>query len=91
MHELTEIMSQRRQVYGNFLRQAQIACDLKGIMRAYVDWNEELAPDQREALEMIAVKIARLLNGDPNHADGWLDIAGYAQLVANRLNERDGS
>ena len=91
MAELNEILSQRNQVYGNFLRQAQIAADLKGIMRAYVDWNEVLAPDQREALEMIAVKIARLLNGDPNHADGWLDIAGYAQLVANRLNERDSS
>jgi hypothetical protein len=48
----------------------------------------ELMPDQREALEMIAHKIARIVNGDPNYADSWLDIAGYAQLVADRLNER---
>jgi hypothetical protein len=30
-----------------------------------------------------------LLNGDPYYADSWVDIAGYAQLVANRLN-REG-
>jgi hypothetical protein len=45
-----------------------------------------LAPDQQEALDMIAHKIARILNGDPNYADSWVDIAGYAQLVADRLN-----
>lgn len=44
-----------------------------------------LAPDQREALEMIAHKIGRILNGDPNYADSWADIAGYAKLVADRL------
>jgi hypothetical protein len=40
---------------------------------------------QREALEMIAHKIARIINGDPNYADSWVDIAGYAKLVADRL------
>jgi hypothetical protein len=34
---------------------------------------------------MIAHKIGRILNGDPNYADSWIDIAGYAQLVADRL------
>lgn len=43
-----------------------------------------------EALEMIAHKIARICNGDPNYADNWVDIAGYATLVANRL-EKEGN
>ena len=47
--------------------------------------------DQREALEMIAHKIARILNGDPNYADNWIDIAGYATLVANRLEKEDNA
>lgn len=88
MTDIVEILSQRHQVYGNFLRQSQIAADLKGVMRAYVRWEDDLAPDQRESLEMIAVKIARALNGDPNHADNWRDIEGYARLVANRLEEK---
>jgi len=66
----------------------QIACDLKGVMWSYTDWAEQLAPDQREALEMIQVKIARIINGDPNYADNWRDIEGYARLVANRLEEK---
>ena len=39
----------------------------------------------REALFMIAHKIGRIVNGDPWYADSWVDIAGYAKLVADRL------
>lgn len=39
---------------------------------------------------MIAHKIGRILNGDPNYADSWIDIAGYAKLVADRL-EKDSN
>lgn len=90
MSELGVTLRERGKIYGPFLRQAAIACDLKGVMWSYTAWTEQLAPDQREALEMIAVKIARIINGDPNHADSWHDIAGYAQLVANRL-QGDGT
>ena len=44
-----------------------------------------LDADQVEALDMIATKIARILNGNPDHVDSWIDIAGYATLVADRL------
>lgn len=36
---------------------------------------------QKEALEMIMHKVARLLNGDPRHIDAWSDIVGYATLA----------
>lgn len=86
--KIDAILQERGLKYGLFLRQAQIAADLKGIMRAYCMWDEQLAPDQREALEMIAVKLARILNGDPNYPDNWRDIEGFARLVANRLEEK---
>jgi len=35
-------------------------------------------PLARHALEMICVKIARLIQ-TPNHLDSWIDIAGYAR------------
>ena len=35
-------------------------------------------PLARHALEMIAVKMARLINS-PFHLDSWIDIAGYAR------------
>jgi hypothetical protein len=46
------------------------------------------SPSQYEALEMIAHKIGRILNGDSNYADSWHDIAGYAMLVEQELNNK---
>lgn len=40
---------------------------------------------QRESLDLIATKIARLCCGDPDNADSWLDIEGYAKLARDRL------
>jgi len=34
---------------------------------------------------MVVHKIARILNGDPNYDDSWVDISGYTKLVADRL------
>jgi len=45
-----------------------------------------------EALHMIAMKIARLVNGNLNDLDSWRDIAGYAMLVHNQItDEQEGS
>jgi hypothetical protein len=47
----------------------------------------KLSADQRESLDMIQHKIGRILCGDPDYADSWHDIAGYAMLVEQRLNK----
>jgi hypothetical protein len=45
--------------------------------------------DMAETLSMIAHKIGRIIAGNPEEPDHWRDIAGYAQLVANRLEGTD--
>lgn len=79
-----DILAERGKRYGDFDKHAVIAQALKSVMACTPGW-QRLASDQREALEMNAHKIGRILNGDPNYADSWEDIAGYAKLVANRL------
>jgi len=37
--------------------------------------------DKKEALEMTAHKIGRILNGDAEYKDSWHDIIGYIRLV----------
>jgi hypothetical protein len=37
---------------------------------------------ERKALEMITVKLARTLSGDPLYADHWRDHARYGWLAA---------
>jgi hypothetical protein len=46
----------------------------------------DFAPDELEAMHMIVNKIARIYNGDNHYSDSWRDIAGYATLVADRLD-----
>lgn len=85
MSEIDDTVTQRGERYGLFADGAVIMQDLKGVMRAAPGW-ERLTPSQREALEMIQHKIARVLNGDPTYDDNWRDIAGYAKLILDELN-----
>lgn len=82
---LTATLGDRGAKYGKFTDHAAITQSLKYTMYNQPKW-EKLTDDQKEALEMIAHKIGRILNGDPNYADSWIDIAGYAMLVADRLD-----
>jgi hypothetical protein len=82
--ELDEILAERGSRYGTFKNHARITQDLKALMVSTPNWNR-LSPSQTESLEMIAHKIGRILNGDPNYEDSWDDIAGYSKLVADEL------
>jgi len=80
---IEKTLKQRQKTHGDFATHAKISQDLKNAMREHGLY--ELDVDQIEALEMVAHKIARVLNGNPNHHDHWHDIAGYATLVGDRL------
>ena len=83
---LIELLKERGNRYGPFTGHAQITQMLKwGIAEALTIRGKSLASDQQEALDMICHKIGRIINGDPDYDDSWIDIAGYAQLVADRL------
>lgn len=84
---IDNVLAERGARYGVFADHTKISQDLKASMRQRPGW-VRLADDQKEALEMVAHKIARILNGDPDFADSWVDIAGYAKLVADRLEGR---
>lgn len=86
--DITATLEERGKRYGDFPTHAEITQQLKRVIAIYVRRKPVcfLAADQQEALDMIFHKIGRIINGDPNYADSWHDIAGYAQLVADRLN-----
>lgn len=91
---LDEVLTERGKRYGNFKNQADIAQQLKNTVRSYLhlphpETNYHVWCMTHEALEMICTKMARILNGDMEYADNWVDIAGYAQLVADYLQGKD--
>ena len=87
---INDMLAGREARYGTFEGHARISQDLKAVMHERSGW-DRLKPDQREALEMIQHKVARILNGDPNYTDNWIDIAGYATLVADLLEKEDNA
>lgn len=87
-HDINTTLTERGKRYGTFKDHAQISQGLKNAIYCpmSIEKIDALAADQKEALDMIAHKLARIINGDSDYADSWHDIAGYAQLVADRLN-----
>lgn len=81
-----QLITERGNRYGKFKDGAEIMQSLKDTMRDVDGWNN-LTASQKEALDMIQHKIGRILNGDPTYDDSWKDIAGYATLIVNELNE----
>lgn len=84
----TDTLTERGTRYGNYMNQTLISRNIRSAMKLDT---VILMSDQEDALTMIAVKISRIVNGDPDYADNWADIAGYATLVKDRLegNERE--
>lgn len=82
--DIDKTLADRGKRYGNFMGHSNITQRIKAAMHGTGNWGR-LEDDQREALDMIAHKIGRILNGDPNYHDSWHDIVGYTKLVADRL------
>ena len=82
------IVSIRGHTHGEFRSNAKASQARKADWRLHPGWlrmNEQ----QREAFDLIATKMGRILAGDPFHEDHWVDLAGYAEL--GRRACEDGS
>lgn len=79
-------LAERGTKYGKFADHAAVTYKLKNVLREHSGVHgKSYAYDQAEALDMICHKLGRIVNGDADYADSWVDIAGYAKLVADRL------
>ncbi len=82
--DIEAILTERGKRYGDFKGHADITQGIKAVYHDGKNW-PTLSDDKKEALEMIAHKIGRILNGDPEFHDSWQDIIGYTKLVADTL------
>lgn len=81
--DVRAVLDQRGENYGDYRTMAEIAQRLKTVLRDAE--GNCCSRYQTEALELICTKMARIVNGNPDHTDSWIDIAGYAKLVAEAL------
>ena len=84
MSDIDTTLAERGKRYGDFAGHAGVTQRIKAEIVSAPRY-ARLTPSQREALDMIAHKVGRILNGDPNYPDSWHDIAGYATLVEQEL------
>jgi len=86
VNDVDAMLAERGKRYGTFLGHAHLTQTLKELITVHArQLNKKFFPDEAEALDMICHKLGRIVNGDPHYADSWRDIAGYAKLVADRL------
>jgi hypothetical protein len=92
MDDIMDILDQREEQYGNYRDVAKISQCIKMALKiVHTDYNGgRLSYVQRESLDMMATKMARIVSGNADNIDDWLDIEGYARLVRNILERKNG-
>ncbi len=79
LKEAEDLTNERKKTHGSWIDQSAFALILKEHLRKGPNWTS-LDASKKESLDMIAVKISRLLHGNPEAEDHWDDISGYAFL-----------
>ena len=79
-------LAERQAQYGCFEDVARTTGKImEALSEVRANGLNDLPYPHRMALYMIASKMARIVNGDYNHKDGWHDIGGYSKLVEDLL------
>lgn len=82
-----QLLSERGTTHGRFVDNATTGQALRDLFRQSPHW-ADMDPVCREALDMMACKMSRILSGQATFADHWLDCAGYSTLVVEHLQGR---
>ena len=82
--QIDATLAERGKRYGKFKEVSETIQGLKSVMHTSRNW-DKLTASQKESLDMIQHKIARMLNGDPTYEDNAVDIVGYATLMLKNM------
>lgn len=77
------ILADREKTHGDYGLVASVSQALKEALR--YGPLDELPAMHRESLEMICVKMARIVCGNHHEPDHWLDVSGYAMLIHQQI------
>jgi hypothetical protein len=90
-----EILNEREKTHGDYKEFCELWSALNRAIREHTEEHPKstltsIYPERTivhtTSICMILNKIARIMCGDPNHADHWDDIAGYAMLGKGEKN-----
>jgi len=84
------LIAERHTTHGDFHDNAEFSQHMKRVARALMagsSWNDEM----REAVDMICLKISRVVTGQALELDHWRDVAGYAALALKSIRKPGSS
>ncbi len=79
------LLNEREKTHGNYAETAYYTQWLRDTLRYHSNWHK-LSTSQRDALDNIALKLARIVVGDANFDGHWEDVIGYAKLGRTNKN-----
>ena len=85
---IDDTLNEREKTHGEYVTCAKIHNDLTDYIQNTPHW-DKLNACQKTSLRMIMLKVARILNGNPNVVDDYLDISGYSQLIVRELEKNE--
>jgi hypothetical protein len=85
-----KLLQEREKTHGDFRSNAAISQRIKKIVAENTTTVAETLSDvHKEALDMIALKLSRILSGQALFKDHWDDIAGYAKLASEACLKKE--
>lgn len=88
MDETQDTLHAKEASHGPYRDQARFSQLLKGIVHKHKNWNG-IPGEQKEAIDVILMKVSRIIAGNHDEPDHYLDISGYAMLCYNLLTTGD--
>lgn len=83
------LLNEREKLHGKFETTSDISQQLKSVIHREIlsrpPQEQQLTNVQRESLDLICTKIARIVSGKSNCLDHWRDISGYAELACREI------
>lgn len=85
-YEVEATLVNRDQTHGDYREVASLYCGLKRVIGDYLHkTGKQIPTDVQMSLDMILVKIARIVAGNPLFHDHWHDVEGYSRLISREV------
>lgn len=80
------LISTRQSTHGDFRTNARMSQKLKAVVRSYEGW-EHLDDVEKESIDMICLKLSRIISGKSLEKQHWEDVEGYARLAVKECKQ----
>lgn len=87
MNDIDSLLKERQKTHGKFQNVSDRFSKLFEAAFSNYKWGDRLTPSQFTSIVMDLSKLARIIEGDANFLDHWIDRSGYIKCAVDDLME----